>query len=151
LVRDQELAQDIYQNVWESLIRSRDRYQPSGSFQSYVGNLITWRARDYIAGRSRQPATPLPGDADEIFDMLPDGEPDQMAIVHSKDMVARFEHCLETLPERQRLAFLLREDMQLSWEKVAERIDAPLETARARHRTARNKLIHCMGDLCPIN
>ena len=48
LVKNQSLADELFQEVWSNLIRSRERYQPSAKFSTFLYQIAHHRVIDHI-------------------------------------------------------------------------------------------------------
>lgn len=143
LVRQPSLADELFQEVWSNLIRSRERYQPSAKFSTFLYQIAHHRVIDHIR-QTPEAALSLDAENDEgesLVQELPDthGErPDELAA--RKRVVAAIVSAVEALPALQREAFLLREEADLSLEEIAAATGVNTETAKSRLRYAVAKL-----------
>jgi RNA polymerase sigma-70 factor (ECF subfamily) len=134
------IAEELYQDIWLKLIGARERYQPSARFKTYIFHITHNRLVDHY----RRQAAGLPPSYRD-----PEGIEDEMAGINSitpeqaidgQRQFDRLISLIETLPEAQREAFLLREHSGLSLEEIAEVTAVRIETAKSRLRYAFNKL-----------
>jgi RNA polymerase sigma-70 factor (ECF subfamily) len=143
-LRDQASADDVMQEVWFSVARNAQRYQPDAKFTTWLFTLAHNRMIDVI--RKRRPQESLddvddPQDGSALKDRLPaDGrdEPDRRA-QSSQEADALLE-AVAKLPPDQRSAFLLQAEGDLSLEDIAAATGANFETVKSRLRYARAKL-----------
>src|SRR5512135_3750703 len=143
LCKDQGVAEELFQDVWSNIIRSRERYQPSAKFTTFLYQVAHNRLIDHI--RQRPEITLSLDDADEDDDPPalsiaagPDGQPEVM--VERKRLAENLVEQIEALPALQREAFLLREEAGLSLAEIALATGVPPETAKSRLRYAVAKL-----------
>ncbi len=143
LCKHQHVAEELFQDVWSNIIRSRERYQPSAKFTTFLYQVAHNRLIDHIR---QTPGISLSLDAaDEGDDPLvetiaadPGGQPDRL--VERKRLVENLISGIEALPTLQREAFLLREEAGLSLEEIALATGVTAETAKSRLRYAVAKL-----------
>ena len=60
--------------------------------------------------------------------------------------LSRVRTAIHSLPEREREVFLLRQNGQLTFQAIAEALDAPLGTVKTRMRSALRRLRRAMDD-----
>jgi RNA polymerase sigma-70 factor (ECF subfamily) len=158
----QAQADEVFQDVWLRVVRSRERWEPQGAtFRTWLFTLAHHRVVDLLRQSGREVAL----DAHEGEDGTP-WEPDTKAWQHwpapasslGSDETAfwrrageRLLGCLEQLPLPQRSAFLLHHDDGLNLDEVAQALEVGFETAKTRLRYAMSKLRACMGAyLAPV-
>ncbi len=143
LCRHQNVAEELFQDVWSNIIRSRERYQPSAKFTTFLYQIAHNRVIDHVR---RKPELSLslgdPDDGDdppeERIAAEPDSQPENM--VERKRLAESLVKGIEGLPAPQREAFLLREEGGLSLEEIALATGVSMETAKSRLRYAVAKL-----------
>lgn len=145
--RDRAAAEEMYQDVWTGVIRSRARYQPTAKFTTWLYRMAHNRLMDEY--RRRHGSDPLSFDD-------PDGPPlDQLAAARTADpereaenrqQAARVLAALQALPEAQREAFLMHEEGGLTLEEIAAATGVGFETAKSRLRYAVARLRQALGD-----
>jgi len=143
LCKNQAVAEELFQDVWSNIIRSRERYQPSAKFSTFLYQVAHNRLIDYVRQR---PESTLSldaddGDCDSLVDSIPadaGGQPEIM--VERKRLIETLVEQIEALPTLQREAFLLREETGFSLEEIALATGVTPETAKSRLRYAVAKL-----------
>lgn len=135
-VGDKAAADDLYQDVWSSIIASRERFSRGNGFKRWAFRIAHNRLVDHWRAVGRQPGIDsdaletLPGDARQAPDeMLERGQ--QAESLHA---------ALMQLPLEQREAFLLQQEAGLSLADIAERESVGRETIKSRLRYAVGKL-----------
>jgi RNA polymerase sigma-70 factor (ECF subfamily) len=143
LCKSREVAEELFQDVWSNIIRSRERYQPSAKFSTFLYQIAHNRLIDYIRLRPEL-ALSLDAEDDEDTSMLANipaaTEEQPEVMVERKRLVASLLQQIESLPALQREAFLLREEAGLSLEEIALTTGVTTETAKSRLRYAVAKL-----------
>ncbi len=144
------LADELLQDVWMSVIRAADRYEPRALFTTWLYRIARtrlvdhWRARDpallvSLEGAPDDDARASPADllaADASF------EPEVRAL--DKAQARAFTLAVEALPVAQREAFLLHAQAGLSLAQIADISGAGVETVKSRLRYASHKLRDAM-------
>lgn len=140
LCRDQDIANDLFQEVWGKVIATRERYEPRAQFNTFLYRIAHNCAVDYFRRAGRQHLGRM-DDVDELEEGLPDSSiPQPDAQVSDGEVRASFKQALEQLPDEQREAFLLYEETGLSLEEIGKITGVAMETAKSRLRYALRKL-----------
>lgn len=132
LCGDTVTANDLYQEAWERLIRSRERYRPARPFKPWLYRIAHNLAVD--AFRRRRPT----GDEDPAALRAGGGDPEQA--LAAAQLAQRLESALRALPVEQREALLLRLEGGLDLETLAGVTGVSREAAKSRLRYAVQKL-----------
>ena len=153
-------ADEVFQDTWLRVVRSRERWQPQGAtFRTWLFTLAHHRVIDLLRRSGREVSV----DAFEGDDGAP-WQPDAGAgaawqhwpapagAAPQGDELAFWRRageklldCLDQLPLPQRSAFLLHHDDGLALDDVARALEVGFETAKTRLRYAMSKLRTCMG------
>ena len=132
-------AEEIFQEVWMNLIKSRERYTVGARFRTYLYTLAHNRMIDHFRHRSNEPLW-AGDDSEEGLDAiagLPASRADEPEVrVLSRQQGEYLLRLLEDLPSAQREVFLLTEEGGLSLGEIAEATGVSLETAKSRLRYA---------------
>ncbi len=133
------VAEELYQEVWMKLIRARQRYTVRAKFTTYLYQLAHNLCIDYYR---RQAVTFVNNQhggiiIDEIEDVQSQQPDKQLEVQQQKNELMQL---IATLPHEQREVFLLREEVGLSLEEIADVTGVNPETAKSRLRYAVNKL-----------
>lgn len=133
-------AEELFQDIWLNLIRARERYEVTASFKTYIYRMSHNRLIDYY----RKNRHGIPGSYDE---QDPQFNSEQTANpvtpqrkVEGMQQVEQLMAAIDSLPEAQREAFLLKENAGLSIEQIAEITNTGPETAKSRIRYALKKI-----------
>jgi len=138
--RDSAVAEELFQDVWMNLIRSRSGYTVQAKFSTYLYRLAHNRLIDHY--RQHRPTLVTTDENDcDVVDSLPDErqQPAEAAI-DLKRQAEQLMSLVAELPELQREAFLLQQEAGLSVEEIAAATGVSRETAKSRLRYALAKL-----------
>jgi RNA polymerase sigma-70 factor (ECF subfamily) len=133
-------AEEIFQEVWTSLIEARSRYRVTARFSTYLYRIAVNRLIDRSRRKSNTRTTSLDdpeGTADQAV-AGPAANPERQAA--ARQDAARVLAALAVLPPEQREAFLLHEEGGLSVAEIGEITQVGAETAKSRLRYALAKL-----------
>jgi RNA polymerase sigma-70 factor (ECF subfamily) len=142
---DDEIANDLFQEVWSRVIVNRARYEPRAKFRTFLFTLAHNCFIDHCRRAKVRPAGTNLEDADAA-DLLPAGDevrPDSQ-LERAEDS-RRYRAALATLPPEQRDVYLLHEESDLSLEEIARVTGVGTETAKSRLRYAVGKLKAAMA------
>jgi len=136
------IAEELFQESWMSIIKSRKNYVTSAKFKTYMYTIAHNKLIDYYRRNKIRYADF--GDSDESkpgIDELPaptQEQPEQ--IINAQQKRIQLLAAIKLLPETQRDVFLLREESGLSLSEIAKITGVNSETAKSRLRYAVNSL-----------
>lgn len=136
LTGDRDEAADLAQDVFVRVYRNLDRYQP-GTFDGWLYRITKNLFLDRLRRRRRFRMEPLP-EADAQLPAAAD--PGPADVVERRTLEARLERALALLPEDFRLAVLLCDVEQLSYDEIVAVTGWPLGTVRSRIHRGRRQL-----------
>jgi RNA polymerase sigma-70 factor, ECF subfamily len=141
-------AEEVFQEVWLTVIRSKDAYRPTASFAAWLFSIAHRRAADRWRSLSRHaPDARHPVDeeallSDDQHRFVAHETPEHQA--HNDDLRQALLEAIRQLPLPQREAFLLRAEGELSVEDIAVITGVSRETAKSRMRYAQRRLREAM-------
>jgi len=136
-------AEELFQEVWMSLIQARDRYRVEAQFRTWLFTIAHNKLMDYFRRHAR---------ADVKLFEREDGEEPALSLVvgsrvdepdvkaQSKEQGEAILRVLASLPAPQREAFLLYEEGGLGIDEIAAAAGISFEAAKSRLRYAIAKL-----------
>ena len=130
-----DTAEDLFQEVWGKIIKSRTRYRASAKFTTFLYRVAHNCFIDHIR-RNKRHSNNVELEPEFYADSA--DLPDTMA--ERSLAKERLVLALHDLPEEQRDAFLLHEEAGLSIDQIASVTDCNRETAKSRLRYAVKKL-----------
>lgn len=132
----QTTAEEIFQEVWTSLITSRNHYQASAKFSTYLYTIAHNRAIDHF----RRNAVRLVDAEDCETDELPGNAVDPARQITVEDCIKLLQDLVQALPNDQRNVFVLRQESHHSIEEIAKITASTHEATKSRLRYAVKKL-----------
>lgn len=116
MLGSREDAQDLCQETFVRMVRSADRYQPQGQFQSWLFRIAGNQARSRL--RRRKVLRWFSFDQAEMDPPAPDRSAQQE--LEREEARAEVRAAIERLPERQREALILKQYQDMSYAEIAE-------------------------------
>ena len=138
-------AEEVYQDVWLTLIRQRQAYSVTAAFSNYLFCIAHSRLHDHYRKQGRR------WEHEQAVD---EGELDRVGaceLTHPDEQLSRDQQwqrlrfCLQQLPPEQRSVMLLRLEAGLSLQAISEQLQLAFETLKSRFRYAQKKLQQCLG------
>lgn len=154
-VRDRGRAEELLQEVFLRVVRSKDRYERSAKFTTWVYAI----ARNLCVDESRRArfrdhqsldAKRRGRDGDEgstLLSRMSAPEVPTDAAAEAPKLRQRLTAAVDALPEEQREVFLMRQIGGLSFREIGETIGIPENTVKSRMRYALEKLRQHLSDL----
>jgi RNA polymerase sigma factor (sigma-70 family) len=140
MVGQRELAEDVLQTTFVSVVRARGRYQPGTNVRGWLYAIAANAARDALR-RARVRAVEQPSDASASANWSDDarGEPADPALR------AALAAALEALPADQREAVVLHKLEGLSFPEIAEILQISAGAAKVRAHRGYERLRTLLG------
>jgi RNA polymerase sigma factor (sigma-70 family) len=143
MTRNAEDARDLGQEVFIKVFSLLDRFDEHYAFSSWLFRIATNHCIDHLR-RNRLRFMSLDGavgpDGEEFELQLPDTGPEPDTVLQRKEAMARLEEVIDDLPPHYKAITLLRHHQQLSYEEIAEVLQLPLGTVKARIHRARAQI-----------
>jgi RNA polymerase sigma-70 factor, ECF subfamily len=146
IVKDADLAWDVSQEVFVRVHRGLDGFKAESSFFTWLFRIATHVAIDSV----RKERSSQRDEVDDVLesDLNDGGEGilatglgnDPGATLLRRELAAKMEAALATLPEKHRTILVLREVEGLSYEELAERLAIHKGTVMSRLFHARRKM-----------
>ena len=138
IVKNQDLAEDIFQDTFIKVIRSlkRGKYIENGKFVSWVLRIAHNLIIDHFRKEKQQGTISNDSSEVDIFNSQKFSEEtieDQM--VYSQ-ILSEVKHLVKELPEDQQQVIYMRHYMGLSFKEIAEQTEVSINTALGRMRYA---------------
>lgn len=136
-VKDQSLAEDIFQEVFIKIIDTlrKGKYNHEGKFLQWAMRIAYNMCVDYFRRTKRRPQV-SPTETFDIFDILPvvDDNAEQ-GIIRSQTH-DRIRQLVDQLPPEQREVVILRHYADMSFKEIAKLTRVSINTALGRMRYA---------------
>lgn len=137
LVKDRQLAEDIFQDVFIKVVNTfkRGKYHEEGKFLPWVMRISHNLVIDTFRKLKRNPHVDG-GDSYNIFDTIKQEEPNAEEKLVFEQMTGVVTECIQELPEEQRKVLEMRHYADLSFKEIAEETGVSINTALGRMRYA---------------
>ncbi len=149
---DRQDAEDLTQEVFLRLYRSRARYQPCAGFGTWVFHIAQNVARNALRSRRRHPALRL----GQLTDNADDSSLDSLLIdrgdgptrpIERSELIGVVRAAVSSLADRQRAAVELHQFHDRSYAEVAKQLDMTPKAAKSLLYRARNQLRETLSSL----
>lgn len=133
----QDLAQQVFIRIW----KSAGRYKPTAKFTTWMFTITRNLVFNEIRRRSRHPATPLEREEEERAFQAPDpsGSTPARSMLES-ELQDAIQSAIDSLPETQRLAIIMRRYEALPYEEIGEVLGLSIPAVKSVLFRARTEL-----------
>ena len=143
MCRNTEEARDLAQDAFVKVFGMLERYDARYAFSSWLFKITYNLCIDSM--RKRQIDTtsmdaPVSGETGEFQRQFESPTDDPEKVMMKKEKMGLLMEGIESLPEHYRIMILLRHQEDLSYEEIAETLEVPLGTVKARIHRAREML-----------
>jgi RNA polymerase sigma-70 factor (ECF subfamily) len=121
MVQNQAIAEELAQEVFLRVYRSRSTYVPTAKFTTWLFRIATHLALNSLRdGKNERAQERLDEHIGDLPRQLPDGEPsvEQAMVYRSKAEEVR--RAIATLPEKQRAAVLMHKYDEMEYSQIAK-------------------------------
>ena len=136
-LRNDALADELFQDVWQKVIAARAGWRPEAAFSTWLFRIAHNRLNDHWRAQRHRP--PAPADADERTAQVPDPHTPERTLSEFEQR-RRLQMAMDELPDDQREVVLLRLERELTLEEIGEITGVGRETVKSRLRYAMDKL-----------
>ena len=136
-LRDNAVADELFQDVWQRVIAARAGWTPEAGFATWLYTIAHHRLGDHWRSLKHRPAAPH--DAEERLARVADPETPER-VLSEFERRRQLQLALDDLPEEQREVLLLRLEQELTLEEIGEITGVGRETVKSRLRYAMDKL-----------
>lgn len=136
-VKDHDLAQDIFQEVFIKIINTlrRGKYNHKGKFVQWALRISYNLCVDYFR-KSKRKVKISPNEAFDIFDVLQSSEANMEQQIIGNQMQERVRYLVDQLPPEQKEVVVLRHYADMSFKEIASLTGVSINTALGRMRYA---------------
>lgn len=155
---DASLAEDFAQEVLLRVYKSAKNWEPNAKFTTFLYRI----ARNFWIDHCRLLSTQkekvslnasngTSDDAGSLVDRLPDDIRPPEDDLDRREVYDAIMKALASLPDEQRMVFVLSELEDLRYHEIAEIMDSPVGTIKSRMHAAVAKLQELLGDYKPVS
>lgn len=131
VVSNKELAEDLVQDAFVKLWKSKDNMQQVGNMEAWSMRMVKNLCLDHFKSKYNKTNTSL--DQSVNFIAAPS---DPIVEMEYSDTMTQIQLILDTLPEKQRMIFQLREIEEHSYKEIAEILKVDIGDVKVNlHRT----------------
>lgn len=145
-VKNRELAEELFQDVFFKIIEKRDNFRESVSFRAWAYTVCRNTCIDSVRKDRRTPLHESFGFDAEDVNFLP---PVESGTQHQKsvenELNSFLEKSLKEIPKEQAETFYLKVCSELTFEEIGESMNCSVNTAKSRMRYALDSLREIFG------
>ncbi len=134
-------AEDIAQQVFVRIWKSAKRYEPQAKFTTWLFTITRNLVFNEMRRRQRKPAVSINEREDDFHIGTPDDSsrnPDNAAL--QRELERAVDHAIQQLPEKQRLAVILRRYEEMPYEEIGDILKLSLPAVKSLLFRARVQL-----------
>ena len=144
-LRDETESEDLAQNVFLQVYKSRQRYEATAKFSTWLFTIARNLCLNEIRRRSRHPAESIENSQPELEEHPQRQYEDKKYVLPTentlhRELAQKFEAALAELPENQRSAIMLCREDELSYEEIAKILDCSLSATKSLIHRGRETL-----------
>lgn len=148
MVQNQAVAEELAQEVFLRVYRSRETYEPTAKFTTWLFRIATHLALNWIRdnrnSRNQESLDEeiVEGAVRQVSDRMPTVE--QRMVRDSR--MAEIRHAIETLPAKQRAAVMMHKYEELEYSQIARILECSESAVKSllfrAYETLRQRLAH---------
>jgi len=149
MVRNQHEAEDLTQEAFIKVYNSLNSFNEEYAFSTWLFKIATNNCIDYFRKRKLQTLSldkPIQYKDSEMQQEYPDPELNAEKILIARERSRIIHEAINSLPKKYYRAIDLRHRAEKSYEEIAEILDLPLGTVKARIFRAREMLNKLLKD-----
>jgi RNA polymerase sigma-70 factor (ECF subfamily) len=144
-LRDETEAEDLAQNVFLQVYKSRARYERTAKFSTWIFTIARNLCLNELRRRSRHPAESLEETHTDNEDQPARQYEDKTVFLPTENLLhgelaKKIEEALAELPENQRTAILLCRQDELSYEEISAVLNCSLSATKSLIHRGRETL-----------
>ena len=143
MVHDVHEAEDLTQEAFIKAFNSLAQFNEEYAFSTWLYKIATNNCIDFFRKRKLQTLSldkPIQYKDSEIQQEIPDTDLNPEKTILAKERSTIIREAIDTLPEKYHSAIILRHSEEKSYEEIAEILNLPIGTVKARIFRAREML-----------
>ena len=145
LVRSHDLADEVAQEVFVRTYHALARIDPDRPLGAWLSRTTTNLALNLLRRIQYQTRRLEESRSSGNPSQISQNDPDE--VLHNREILARVEKALATLPPHYRVTLILRVKEQMSYSEIAESLNISIGTVMSRLARARHRLRSILGDV----
>lgn len=149
MVRAEEEAQDVAQEVFIKAFQAMDRFDGRSSLRTWLFRIAYNLCVDRARKQERQPApaslTAAMQDDDSQFEVA-DTRWTPEDIILNEELMGVVEEAIDTMSEKLRTVLILHDREELAYEEIAAAVSVPVGTVKSRLFLARAHVQRAVGE-----
>lgn len=148
MVRNRAIAEELAQNVFLRVYRSRTTYEPTAKFTSWLFRIATHVALNWLRDRRHETnqLSLSAGLERETERQIPDARPTVDQLMLYEVRLEEVRQAIAELPDRQRAAVVMHKYEELEYTQIAEALSCSPQTVKSllfrAYNTLRVRLAH---------
>ena len=148
MVQNQAVAEELAQEVFLRVYRSRHSYEPTARFTTWLFRIATHLALNQIRDRRHEKSSesldedPRDGISRQVADTLPNVEQDLLRQARLNEV----RQAIETLPAKQKAAVLMHKYQEIEYSQIAKVLSCSESAVKSllfrAYETLRSRLAH---------
>ena len=148
MVQNQAVAEELAQEVFLRVYRSRHSYEPTARFTTWLFRIATHLALNQIRDRRHEKSSesldedPRDGISRQVADTLPNVEQDLLRQARLNEV----RQAIETLPAKQKAAVLMHKYQEMEYSQIAKVLSCSESAVKSllfrAYETLRSRLAH---------
>ncbi len=136
-VKDRDLAEDIFQDVFIKIIRTlrNGKYNHEGKFLQWAMRISYNMCVDHFR-KNKKRTKVSPSETFDIFDVLESKEDNEEVTIIKSQLHKKVRELVDQLPEEQREVVILRHYADMSFKEISQLTRVSINTALGRMRYA---------------
>ena len=143
MVRNREETEDLVQEAFMKAFKALPSFNEEYAFSTWLYKIATNNCIDFFRKRKLQTYSldkPVQYKDSEIQQEIPDPDLNPEKSILARERSRTIQEAIKTLPEKYYIAIVLRHNEEKSYEEIAEILNLPLGTVKARIFRAREML-----------
>ena len=151
MVQNQAIAEELAQEVFLRVYRSRITYEPAAKFTTWLFRIATHMALNWIRdGKKEQGHAPVPENGDGAgAQELPDESPSIELQLVRRARLEEVRRAIAALPAKQRAAVLMHKYEEMDYAQIARVLTCSESAVKSllfrAYETLRGRLAHLVG------
>lgn len=135
LVLDHEDANDVCQNIFIKVWQNLEKFKENSQLYTWLYRIATNETLTFMSQKKRTDSIPI---ETEDYDLSDNFGADPY--FDGDDLQVKLQNAIATLPEKQRIVFLMRYYDEVKYEDMAEILDTSVGALKASYHHAAKKI-----------